>query len=117
MSLFYVPQSTFCDQRSHLKVWLISSYIPFPLPTYTTTFHSLLLFTCVLKDTTWTIIQHNNTNLTRVKSANRENPHTVFFKYSASLDQLQATINHAEHCEQELAYHCKKSRLLDKPGK
>ncbi|KAM6226247.1 contactin-associated protein-like 4 isoform 2-T2 [Spheniscus humboldti] len=65
--------------------------------------------------TTWTIIQHNNTNLTRVKSANRENPHTVFFKYSASLDQLQTTINHAEHCEQELAYHCKKSRLLDKP--
>ncbi|KAM7077333.1 contactin-associated protein-like 4 [Ciconia maguari] len=70
---------------------------------------------CNMTDTTWTIIQHNNTNLTRVKSANRENPHTVFFKYSASLDQLQATINHAEHCEQELAYHCKKSRLLDKP--
>ncbi|XP_014797567.1 PREDICTED: contactin-associated protein-like 4 isoform X3 [Calidris pugnax] len=70
---------------------------------------------CNMTDTTWTIIQHNNTNLTRVKSANRENPHTVFFKYSASLDQLQATINHAEHCEQELAYHCKKSRILDKP--
>nr|XP_009934996.1 PREDICTED: contactin-associated protein-like 4 [Opisthocomus hoazin] len=69
---------------------------------------------CNMTDTTWTIIQHNNTNLTRVKSANRENPHTVFFKYSASLDQLQATINHAEHCEQELAYHCKKSRLLEK---
>uniref|UniRef100_A0A8B9ZK00 Contactin-associated protein-like 4 n=1 Tax=Anas platyrhynchos TaxID=8839 RepID=A0A8B9ZK00_ANAPL len=69
---------------------------------------------CNMTDATWTIIQHNNTNLTRVKSANRENPHTVFFKYSASLDQLQAAINHAEHCEQELAYHCKKSRLLDK---
>ncbi|KAM6392115.1 contactin-associated protein-like 4 [Rhynochetos jubatus] len=70
---------------------------------------------CNMTDTTWTIIQHNNTNLTRVKNANRENPHTVFFKYSASLDQLQATINHADHCEQEFAYHCKKSRLLDKP--
>ncbi|NXN24889.1 CNTP4 protein, partial [Nycticryphes semicollaris] len=70
---------------------------------------------CNMTDTTWTVIQHNNTNLTRVKSANRENPHNVFFKYSASLDQLQATINHAEHCEQELAYHCKKSRILDKP--
>ncbi|XP_064901859.1 contactin-associated protein-like 4 isoform X3 [Columba livia] len=70
---------------------------------------------CNMTDTTWTIIQHNNTNLTRVKSANRENPHTVFFKYSASLDQLQDAINHAEHCEQELAYHCKKSRLLEKP--
>ncbi|XP_032848795.1 contactin-associated protein-like 4 isoform X2 [Tyto alba] len=69
---------------------------------------------CNMTDTTWTIIQHNNTNLTRVKSANRENPHTVFFKYSASLYQLQSIINHAEHCEQELVYHCKKSRLLDK---
>ncbi|OWK54265.1 Contactin-associated protein-like 4 [Lonchura striata] len=69
---------------------------------------------CNMTDATWTIIQHNSTNLTRVKNANRENPHTVFFKYSASLDQLQATINLADHCEQELAYYCKKSRLLDK---
>ncbi|NXS15303.1 CNTP4 protein, partial [Mystacornis crossleyi] len=69
---------------------------------------------CNMTDATWTIIQHNSTNLTRVKSANRENPYTVFFKYSASLDQLQATINLADHCEQELAYYCKKSRLLDK---
>ncbi|XP_009994687.1 PREDICTED: contactin-associated protein-like 4 [Chaetura pelagica] len=69
---------------------------------------------CNMTDTTWTIIQHNNTNLTRVKSANREKPYTVFFKYSASLHQLQATINQAEHCEQEFIYHCKKSRLLDK---
>uniref|UniRef100_A0A674JGZ1 Contactin associated protein family member 4 n=1 Tax=Terrapene triunguis TaxID=2587831 RepID=A0A674JGZ1_9SAUR len=64
-----------------------------------------------------TVIQHNNTDLTRVKNANRENPHTVFFKYTATLEQLQATINYAEHCEQELAYHCKKSRLLNKRGK
>uniref|UniRef100_A0A8C3XLK8 Contactin associated protein family member 4 n=1 Tax=Chelydra serpentina TaxID=8475 RepID=A0A8C3XLK8_CHESE len=69
---------------------------------------------CSMTDTTWTIIQHNNTDLTRVKNANRENPHTVFFKYTATLEQLQATINYAEHCEQELAYHCKKSRLLNK---
>uniref|UniRef100_A0A674JGK1 Contactin associated protein family member 4 n=1 Tax=Terrapene triunguis TaxID=2587831 RepID=A0A674JGK1_9SAUR len=69
---------------------------------------------CNMTDTTWTVIQHNNTDLTRVKNANRENPHTVFFKYTATLEQLQATINYAEHCEQELAYHCKKSRLLNK---
>ncbi|NWV08240.1 CNTP4 protein, partial [Ptilonorhynchus violaceus] len=71
---------------------------------------------CNMTDATWTIIQHNSTNLTRVKSANRENPHTVFFKYSASLDQLQATINLADHCEQELAYYCKKSRLSKSDG-
>ncbi|KAJ7335611.1 hypothetical protein JRQ81_013552 [Phrynocephalus forsythii] len=69
---------------------------------------------CNMTDTTWTVVQHNNTELTRVKSANRENPHTVFFKYAASSEQLQATINHAEHCEQELAYHCRKSRLSNK---
>ncbi|CAM4557568.1 unnamed protein product [Lepidochelys olivacea] len=69
---------------------------------------------CNMTDTTWTIIQHNNMDLTRVKNANRENPHTVFFKYTATLEQLQATINYAEYCEQKLAYHCKKSRLLNK---
>uniref|UniRef100_A0A8C4VP48 Contactin associated protein family member 4 n=1 Tax=Gopherus evgoodei TaxID=1825980 RepID=A0A8C4VP48_9SAUR len=69
---------------------------------------------CNMTDMTWTVIQHNNTDLTRVKNANRENPHAVFFKYTATLEQLQATINYAEHCEQELAYHCKKSRLLNK---
>ncbi|XP_069481771.1 contactin-associated protein-like 4 [Ambystoma mexicanum] len=68
---------------------------------------------CNMTDTSWTIMQHNNTDLTRVKGANRYNPHTVSFKYSANTEQLQATIIHAEHCEQELAYHCKKSRLLN----
>ncbi|XP_020832344.1 contactin-associated protein-like 4 isoform X2 [Phascolarctos cinereus] len=69
---------------------------------------------CNMTDTAWTIVQHNSSDFTRVKSSNRENPHTVFFKYTASTEQLQATINHAEHCEQELAYHCRKSRLLNK---
>ncbi|XP_031793518.1 contactin-associated protein-like 4 isoform X2 [Sarcophilus harrisii] len=69
---------------------------------------------CNMTDTSWTIVQHNSSDFTRVKSSNRENPHTVFFKYTANTEQLQATINHAEHCEQELAYHCKKSRLLNK---
>ncbi|XP_037653106.1 contactin-associated protein-like 3 [Choloepus didactylus] len=66
---------------------------------------------CNMTDTTWTSIQHNGSHLTRVKSSNGENPHATFFKYTASLDQLQAIINHAEHCQQELAFHCKKSRL------
>uniref|UniRef100_A0A4X2KFJ7 Contactin associated protein family member 4 n=1 Tax=Vombatus ursinus TaxID=29139 RepID=A0A4X2KFJ7_VOMUR len=69
---------------------------------------------CNMTDTAWTIVQHNSSDFTRVKSSNRENPHTVFFKYTANTEQLQATINHAEHCEQEFAYHCKKSRLLNK---
>nr|XP_033818820.1 contactin-associated protein-like 4 [Geotrypetes seraphini] len=69
---------------------------------------------CNMTDTAWTVMQHNNSDFTRVKSANREKPHSAFFKYTANTEQLQATINHAEHCEQELAYNCKKSRLLNK---
>lgn len=66
---------------------------------------------CNMSDTSWTIMQHNNSDLIRVKGSNRYHPHTVSFKYSANPEQLQAIIIHAEHCEQELAYHCKKSRL------
>ncbi|XP_077918409.1 contactin-associated protein-like 3 isoform X2 [Halichoerus grypus] len=66
---------------------------------------------CNMTDTTWTSVQHNGSHLARVKSSNGESPHPVFLKYTASMDQLQAIIDHADHCQQELAFHCKKSRL------
>ncbi|KAM4708715.1 contactin-associated protein-like 4 [Discoglossus pictus] len=69
---------------------------------------------CNMSDTAAVIINHNNTDLNKVKSSNRENPHTVNLKYAADIEQLQATIDNAEHCKQELAYHCKKSRILNK---
>uniref|UniRef100_A0A8C0JP78 Contactin associated protein family member 4 n=1 Tax=Canis lupus dingo TaxID=286419 RepID=A0A8C0JP78_CANLU len=57
---------------------------------------------------------HNGSDLTRVRNTNPENPYAGFFEYVASMEQLQATINLAEHCEQELTYYCKKSRLVNK---
>ncbi|XP_023597699.1 contactin-associated protein-like 4 [Trichechus manatus latirostris] len=69
---------------------------------------------CNMTETAWTIIQHNGSDLTRVRSANPESPYAGFFEYVASMEQLQATINLAEHCEQELTYYCKKSRLVNK---
>nr|XP_025747174.1 contactin-associated protein-like 3 [Callorhinus ursinus] len=66
---------------------------------------------CNMTDTTWTSVQHNGSHLARVKSSNGESPHPVFLKYTASMDQLQAIIDRADHCQQELAFHCKKSRL------
>lgn len=70
-----------------------------------------------IQETAWTIIQHNGSDVTRVRNTNPENPYTGFFEYVASMEQLQATINRAEHCEQELTYYCKKSRLVSKEGK
>ncbi|XP_004690420.1 PREDICTED: contactin-associated protein-like 4 [Condylura cristata] len=72
------------------------------------------LLYCNMTETAWTILQHNGSTLTRVRNTNPENPYAGFFEYVASMEQLQATINHAEHCEQELTYYCKRSRLVSK---
>nr|XP_031298140.1 contactin-associated protein-like 3 isoform X2 [Camelus dromedarius] len=66
---------------------------------------------CNMTDTTWTSVQHNGSHSVRVKGSNGESPHPVFFKYAAGMDQLQAVTDHADRCEQELTFHCKKSRL------
>ncbi|XP_023100815.2 contactin-associated protein-like 4 isoform X2 [Felis catus] len=72
------------------------------------------LLYCNMTETAWTVIQHNGSDLTRVRNTNPENPYAGFFEYVASMEQLQATINLADHCEQELTYYCKKSRLANK---
>ncbi|XP_041420593.1 contactin-associated protein-like 4 isoform X1 [Xenopus laevis] len=69
---------------------------------------------CNMLDTAVTVISHNNTDMNKVKNSNKENPHVMNFKYFADLAQLQETIDNAEHCKQELTYHCKKSRILHK---
>ncbi|XP_038168794.1 contactin-associated protein-like 4 isoform X6 [Arvicola amphibius] len=71
------------------------------------------LLYCNMTETAWTIIQHNGSDLVRVRNANPENPHTGAFEYVASVEQLQASIDRAEHCQQELVYFCKKSRLVN----
>uniref|UniRef100_A0A8C6QD47 Contactin associated protein-like 4 n=1 Tax=Nannospalax galili TaxID=1026970 RepID=A0A8C6QD47_NANGA len=72
-----------------------------------------VLLYCNMTETAWTIIQHNGSDLTRVRNTHPENPYTGVFEYVVNMKQLQATINRAEHCEQELAYYCKKSRLAN----
>ncbi|XP_036296656.1 contactin-associated protein-like 4 [Pipistrellus kuhlii] len=72
------------------------------------------LLYCNMTETAWTVIQHNGSELTRVRNARPENPYAGSFEYTASLEQLQATITRAEHCKQELAYYCKKSRLVNR---
>ena len=62
------------------------------------------------------VIQHNNTELTRLRPSPGGNQHSVHFDYSTEEEQLSAAIGQSEHCEQELAYHCRKSRLLNTPG-
>lgn len=69
------------------------------------------------EDQTWMVVQHNNTELTRVRPSPGKNHHTAHFEYTSEEEQLAAIISQSEHCEQELTYHCRKSRLFNTPGK
>uniref|UniRef100_A0A8C7X7R4 Contactin associated protein like 3 n=1 Tax=Oryzias sinensis TaxID=183150 RepID=A0A8C7X7R4_9TELE len=52
------------------------------------------------------------TQMTRILSSSEKNQHFAHFNYSSADDQLAAIISQSDHCEQELSYHCRRSRLL-----
>uniref|UniRef100_A0A3Q3IKF2 Contactin associated protein like 3 n=1 Tax=Monopterus albus TaxID=43700 RepID=A0A3Q3IKF2_MONAL len=70
---------------------------------------------CNMTENTWMVIQHNNSELTRVRPSPGVNQHLLYFDYSSEEEHLLAVISQSEHCEQELSYHCRKSRLLNTP--
>ncbi|XP_058495403.1 contactin-associated protein-like 4 [Solea solea] len=74
-----------------------------------------LIYCNMTEDMAWMVIQHNNTELTRVYSSPELNHHSVYFDYDTEDEQLTAVISQSEHCQQELVYHCRKSRLLNTP--
>ncbi|XP_030607295.1 contactin-associated protein-like 4 isoform X2 [Archocentrus centrarchus] len=74
-----------------------------------------LVYCNMTEEKTWMVIQHNNTELTRLRPSPGVNQYSVHFDYSSEEEQLFAAISQSEHCKQELSYHCKKSRLLNTP--
>ncbi|XP_073332152.1 contactin-associated protein-like 4 [Pagrus major] len=74
-----------------------------------------LIYCNMTEDRTWMVIHHNNTELTPVHSSPERSQHSTHFDYAAGEEQLAAIISQSEHCEQELSYHCRKSRLLNTP--
>ncbi|CAJ1073054.1 contactin-associated protein-like 4 [Xyrichtys novacula] len=74
-----------------------------------------LVYCNMTEEKTWMVIQNNNSDLTRLRPSSGVNQHSVHFDYSTEEEQLLAAISQSEHCEQELSYHCRKSRLLNTP--
>ncbi|XP_029687334.1 contactin-associated protein-like 4 isoform X1 [Takifugu rubripes] len=74
-----------------------------------------LVYCNMTEGNTWMEVPHNNTELTRVGAAPDANQRSVYFDYAAGEEQLAAAIGQSEHCQQELSYHCRKSRLLNTP--
>ncbi|XP_061601849.1 contactin-associated protein-like 4 [Cololabis saira] len=74
-----------------------------------------LIYCNMTEDETWTVIQHNNTELTSVRPPAGKSPYSVDLEYESDEEQLSAVIGQSERCQQEVAYHCRKSRLLNTP--
>ncbi|XP_076010526.1 contactin-associated protein-like 4 [Genypterus blacodes] len=74
-----------------------------------------LIYCNMTEDGAWMVVQHNHTELTRVQPSPEGKHHAAHFDYAAEEEQLSAIINQSEHCEQEVSYHCRKSRLLNTP--
>ncbi|KAJ3599774.1 hypothetical protein NHX12_033730 [Muraenolepis orangiensis] len=62
------------------------------------------------------VMQHNNTELTPLRLSPGRDKYYASFAYASEDEQLTAIISQSEHCEQELSYYCRKSRLLNTPG-
>uniref|UniRef100_A0A8C4XEQ1 Contactin associated protein-like 5a n=1 Tax=Erpetoichthys calabaricus TaxID=27687 RepID=A0A8C4XEQ1_ERPCA len=72
-----------------------------------------LVYCDMTEDKVWTVLNHNNTEMTWVQGSSLEYPYSMQFSYSLTQEQLQALVARAEHCEQEIIYRCWRSRLLN----
>lgn len=62
-------------------------------------------------------MQHNNAELTRVQDSSHEKSYITTLDYGGSMEQLEALIDGSEHCEQEMAYRCRRSHQTNNAGK
>ncbi|KAM8890279.1 contactin-associated protein-like 4 isoform 1-T1 [Synchiropus picturatus] len=66
---------------------------------------------CNMTDESWTVVQHNSSDVSRLQASQGNSQLSVHFHYGADEQQLSRIISQSERCEQELAYFCRKTRL------
>uniref|UniRef100_A0A8C5L322 Contactin-associated protein-like 5 n=1 Tax=Jaculus jaculus TaxID=51337 RepID=A0A8C5L322_JACJA len=76
---------------------------------------ALQVYCNITEDKIWLSVQHNVTQLTHVQGSSLKNPYSMTLYYGGSMEQLEALIDGSEHCEQEVVYHCRRSRLFNTP--
>uniref|UniRef100_A0A8C7D3F0 Contactin-associated protein-like 5 n=1 Tax=Oncorhynchus kisutch TaxID=8019 RepID=A0A8C7D3F0_ONCKI len=72
-----------------------------------------LVYCNMTEDKVWTVVDHNNSGFVNVTGATTKKPYVMRFNYTASLEQLRTLIGRSEHCQQEVVYSCRKSRLFN----
>lgn len=68
------------------------------------------------EDKVWTMVGNSLPPQTTVSGSSRERRTVLHLNYSATIEQISAITDAAEHCEQNIAYICRSSRLLNTPG-
>ncbi|KAK3515292.1 hypothetical protein QTP70_013485 [Hemibagrus guttatus] len=69
------------------------------------------------EDKVWTVVVNSLPAQTTVSGSSRERRTVLHVNYSATVEQISAITDAAEHCEQHIAYTCRSSRLLNTPGR
>uniref|UniRef100_A0A8C5I835 Contactin associated protein-like 5a n=1 Tax=Gouania willdenowi TaxID=441366 RepID=A0A8C5I835_GOUWI len=72
-----------------------------------------LVYCNMTEERVWTVVSHNVTTPVRVQGSSVLKPYTMTLNYSTSAEQLRALISRSEQCQQEVVYHCRKSRLFN----
>ncbi|KAM4543726.1 contactin-associated protein-like 2a isoform 1-T1 [Fundulus diaphanus] len=67
------------------------------------------------EDKVWTTVVNNLPPRMPITGSSRERRAVLQVNYSASMDQVIAITTSAEHCEQQITYSCRMSRLLNTP--
>uniref|UniRef100_A0A8C7ZA99 Contactin associated protein 2 n=1 Tax=Oryzias sinensis TaxID=183150 RepID=A0A8C7ZA99_9TELE len=67
------------------------------------------------EDNVWTTVVNNLAPKTAITGSSRERRTVLQVNYSASMEQVTAITTSAEYCEQQIAYSCRMSRLLNTP--
>ncbi|XP_036443090.1 LOW QUALITY PROTEIN: contactin-associated protein-like 5 [Colossoma macropomum] len=69
---------------------------------------------CTLADDKiWTVVGHDHLQPVRVQGSTPRSPYVLIFNYSISPYHLRSLVASSEHCQQEVTYRCRKSRLFD----
>ncbi|XP_046714224.1 contactin-associated protein-like 5 [Silurus meridionalis] len=64
-------------------------------------------------DQTWTVIGHDHLQPVSVQGSTPRSPYVLIFNYSISPYHIRSLVASSEHCQQEVTYRCRKSRLFD----
>ncbi|KAG5262097.1 hypothetical protein AALO_G00292190 [Alosa alosa] len=74
---------------------------------------STLVYCNMTEDRVWTVVDHSSSRPVSVHGSTLQRPHVSRLNYSASAEQLRILVGRSEHCQQEVSYRCRKSRLFN----